>query len=536
MEELVFSPRKLVACGYPPPHMTEGGFNTISQTCKQLQQFAFSSPRGLERASEQNRNSENGALLHCHSSLACLRFVECSSKSSALLTKALPDTMSTPSGQSNANTSQRQGMSAMREKLQRLKASQSGPPSHDSPTWTRMPHSHSSCSPGCSSGCSDSSASATAGSGSAQSSQQKVPQRETHAKQPAKEKAYSAAQQQEADSRKAQRDNRGLWKSSWLFPLDYKLNGPNNLLCSDSAENTSKFICCGSGGNKCMSRKCLHAIKPLHIALYRNELVNSSFDGHGHKEPFLVSKLAPVFDRTTLCFVGGVPVVIPGHAKIEVCATAFAVLSGCTASTWQKVKQKLKGEETVPVPRTATPEVVTLGCQMVRTYISQVIAKAAEQNPAPGASSGGKEAVVHKKSWQSRRNDAELWFRSPDGSTTFPGPFLSMKKFKELWRNEKCLKEKQACSHSKCDICSGIDNQLEKLRGKNTEGAQRRREDLLTLRRNHDAFHMGEREHFDKACLTSIKNPKDMWVIIADGATQRNFGAFQTCKCLCLLF
>ena len=447
--------------------------------------------------------------------------------------------MSTSSGQANANTSKRPSMSAMREKLQRLKASQSGPPSHDSPTWTRMPHSHSGSEPGCSagcSGCSGSSASANAGSGSSQSSQQKDQQRKTHTKQPANEKPYSAAQQQEADSRKEQRDNRGLWKSSWLFPLDYNYLGPNNLLCSQSAENTSKFICCGSGGNLCLAKKCLQAVKPIHIALYRSDLINSSFEGHGHKEPFLVSKLAPVFDITALSFMAGVTVVIPGHAKIQVCATAFAVLSGCTASTWQQVKLKLKGEGAMPVPKTATTEVVTIGCQMVRTYISQVIAKAAEQNPAPGASIGAKEAVVHKRSWQSRRNDAESWFRSPDGSTTFPGPFPSMTKFKELWKNEKCLKEKQACSHSKCDICSRIDSALELLRGKNTEGAQTRRKELLEFRRAHDAFHMGEREHFDKACMTSIKNPKDMWVIIADGATQRNFGAFHTCKRQCRLF
>ena len=76
-----------------------------------------------------------------------------------------------------------------------------------------------------------------------------------------------------------------------------------------------------------------------------------------------------------------------------------------------------------------------------------------------------------------------------------------------------------------------IDNEAaaEVLRACGAE-IEKLRKELVEFRRAHDAFHMGEREHFDKACMTSIKNPKDMWVIIADGATQRNFGAFHTCS------
>ena len=52
---------------------------------------------------------------------------------------------------------------------------------------------------------------------------------------------------------------------------------------------------------------------------------------------------------------------------------------------------------------------------------------------------------------------------------------------KQLWRNEKCLKEKQACSHSKCNICFEIDSALEQLRGNNSDGAKQRRKDLLVV-------------------------------------------------------
>jgi hypothetical protein len=325
--------------------------------------------------------------------------------------------------------------------------------------------------------------------------------------------------------KRQQRNKNGLWKSSWLFPSDPTERGTSqkNMLCILAAQNAAQFICCGR--DYCDSHQCLSCLQAPQILLYRHGLTLNAWEGFGEnsKVRFLASKLQPLWNKNVVDFRGKIQIEIPGLGYIMLCCTAMAVLAGTTQSSWQRVKKFMVTGETV-VPKISSFETEQLGTTLLRTYISEVIARGAEQNPAPGASMPEGEAVVHKQPWRHRRNDAILWFKDAEHSK-FPGQFPGMNAFKRLWKAEQRLKEKQACSHSKCQKCFEIDSELEKLRGLTTEGAKARRKDLLELRQLHDKFQRGERQEFDKACLTAIKYPRDMWTMIVDGATQRNFGA-----------
>ena len=102
-------------------------------------------------------------------------------------------------------------------------------------------------------------------------------------------------------------------------------------------------------------------------------------------------------------------------------------------------------------------------------------------------------------------------------------PAIDQAKFKRLWKDESCLKERKASSHSKCPVCCNLDIEFEKLRGNNTIDAVRRRKLLVKAREEHEQNHLGERSEMDYACLRSIAEPNGIWLIMADAATARNF-------------
>ena len=102
-------------------------------------------------------------------------------------------------------------------------------------------------------------------------------------------------------------------------------------------------------------------------------------------------------------------------------------------------------------------------------------------------------------------------------------PAIDQAKFKKLWNEESCLKERKASSHSKCPVCCNLDNEFEKLRGNNTIEAVRKRKLLVKAREEHEQNHLGERSEMDYACLRSIAEPNGIWLIMADAATARNF-------------
>ena len=85
------------------------------------------------------------------------------------------------------------------------------------------------------------------------------------------------------------------------------------------------------------------------------------------------------------------------------------------------------------------------------------------------------------------------------------------------------LKEKKACSHSKCNICSQIDLKMDEVRGVNTQEATQIREFCRRAQSEHDEMHLGSRTVLDESGLMSFVDPTHVWTILVDAATQRNF-------------
>ena len=83
--------------------------------------------------------------------------------------------------------------------------------------------------------------------------------------------------------------------------------------------------------------------------------------------------------------------------------------------------------------------------------------------------------------------------------------------------------ERKASSHSKCVTCANLAAQEARLAGYSTFEDNQQRRLLDIAKKKHEENHLGERNEMDYACLRSIVCPRDIWVIMADAATQRNF-------------
>ena len=94
---------------------------------------------------------------------------------------------------------------------------------------------------------------------------------------------------------------------------------------------------------------------------------------------------------------------------------------------------------------------------------------------------------------------------------------------KRAWKVETRLKEKKACSHSKCNICSTIDKNMDALRGVNTAAAVRERAWNQRAQTEHEKMHLMPRSEMDQAGFQAFTAPREMWTLLADAATQRNF-------------
>ncbi len=105
-------------------------------------------------------------------------------------------------------------------------------------------------------------------------------------------------------------------------------------------------------------------------------------------------------------------------------------------------------------------------------------------------------------------------------SVRVPG---SKSMLKRVWKLETRLKEKKACSHSKCTLCSVGDKLMDALKGKQGAWVKVERANLQRAAKEHDAQHLGSRAELDKAGTKAFTDPREMWTVLADAATQRNF-------------
>ena len=142
---------------------------------------------------------------------------------------------------------------------------------------------------------------------------------------------------------------------------------------------------------------------------------------------------------------------------------------------------------------------------------------------APGAQRTS-EAVVNKEPMKRRYDAMVAWFGKQEENGTSVPVLPARNKFKMLWRMEKTLHEKTVSTHGKCDMCAQFtDERTKRLGNKSTEVLDYLKE-LDNLEALHILFCEKQRRQLDLAGLTAIKYPTSMWCIIADAATQRNFG------------
>ena len=199
------------------------------------------------------------------------------------------------------------------------------------------------------------------------------------------------------------------------------------------------------------------------------------------------------------------------------------LLVGASPAQGSRVIAMIRSDDQEPPKRPNVPvSLRSLGKQnsldwsVLRQYVASLLNKH-EAAPAPGAHQPGKMTYITKQSWDQKWTAVQTYFKEAE---RVPG---SKSMLKRVWKLEVRLKERRAKTHSKCDTCSDISGQLERLVGCNTDESKRHRTFLFRQAEEHEAYHLGARSVLDEAGLQAIVNPRYIWTIMVDAATQRNF-------------
>jgi len=94
---------------------------------------------------------------------------------------------------------------------------------------------------------------------------------------------------------------------------------------------------------------------------------------------------------------------------------------------------------------------------------------------------------MNKTSWIAKWEACRRHFSA---SVRVPGTKSMLKR---VWKMETRLKERRACSHSKCDICSINDAKIARLVGNNTAEGALERAHLKRAQNEHEEQHLGAR-------------------------------------------
>jgi hypothetical protein len=329
-----------------------------------------------------------------------------------------------------------------------------------------------------------------------------------------------------------QRDCSDLWSSKWAF-AGQEAGSQKDILDRSSMAVAQNFICHGICG--CRIGDCLQVFESMdvmgarqvmasRIALY--QLTGSKITFTAGLGALVRSDLERVYDRTTQQW-NTISVHLNDHTSFHVCPAAYAVLHGVTGNSFKDIRSAItRGEDILAshlmaaVPRDARSavQVYSLDWTTLEAYIRSLL-RANEANPAPGACN--KDQVNFTKStWDSKWDACQAAFRAEDPYARVPG---SKSMLMRVWKKESRIRERKACSHSKCSTCSTIDKRLCELVGNNTPSAKVDRGYLLDARRRHEAVHLGRRRVLDDAGFVSQTDPRSTWTIVIDAATQANF-------------
>ena len=329
-----------------------------------------------------------------------------------------------------------------------------------------------------------------------------------------------------------QRDSSGNWSTSWAFPGSCDARKDAFDICSRSALSiVPSFVC--HGLTDCGVGDCLHTLESADVLTFRQYMLGraAAINAPGLTTPALLARVVEsdlrlAYDCTKEKWK---PVIatLDDHTSVEMCASSYALLSGLTGTAWKNLRARITAGHsagTIVVPKAAQGAKArktehSLDWSLLSGYVRSLLQKW-ESNPAPGAAHQSGQVYIDKRSWKEKWSDCRKVFFEHDPHGRVPG---SQSMLKRVWRLETRLKEKKACSHSKCSTCSKIAAQLQALFGVKGDLADTTRGFLLRARGEHDELHLGRRHQLDDAGFLAYTDPKKMWCLVADAATQANF-------------
>ena len=331
-----------------------------------------------------------------------------------------------------------------------------------------------------------------------------------------------------------QRNCQGLYSRAFFFSSSAPSQGSSYHLSDEerlsrvSLRRATRYVCLGTYG--CRVGDCLSQCQDSDVLRVRQAFMSRRVSNSGKTVPLasvLADDLRRSWNRTTEEWEQLV-VALDEVTSVKCCPSAYALLCGVAPTMFQSVCSQIKlatdvGSASVPsrplshaAAQVAAREQRSEDWCLLRSYVADLI-NAHEANPAPGAHQPGRITHINKSTWKSKWSAAEVYFKN---APRVPG---SKSMLKKVWRLETRLKEKKACSHSKCNICSKIDVNMDNLRGVNTPAAVRDRANNQRAQIEHDKMHLGSRSELDDAGLKAFLNPRNIWTVLADAATQRNF-------------
>ena len=356
-----------------------------------------------------------------------------------------------------------------------------------------------------------------------------------------------------ARCRTEQRDTHCMPLSSYFFP-GQKLFRAKDIFCPDSCRVAPTWICKGVCG--CKLGDCSYALDALDVSIIRHKAMSRTaalVTGPSAEDITLASlfemDIHTLLQRSTATedTWSRINVHVDKDKTVCLCVSAYGAALGVTgasiynavsnvksgtAQSWairSKTLSKASEYRSVTWKGASGRSHEVMDRQFTAEYVCSLIDKH-EMAPAPGAASRHIETHVTKQSWKRRFANMEDYFHGK--GLPCPG---SKSMLKREWKKCLSLKDKQQCSHSKCDICSGIDKKLLDLKGKTDALSMKHRGYLLRAYKDHETMHLAARKVLDDAGLRARENPREIWTIICDAATSRNFAlprfSFRRPKC-----
>ena len=319
-----------------------------------------------------------------------------------------------------------------------------------------------------------------------------------------------------------QRSSQNLYCTSVYFPTSQaraKLTDDDRTARS-SLLAAKGYICEGNYG--CTDGDCMKCFETSDVLSFRQQVMNCRGNaGNLTMNEYLHQQLAQHYNRSDMVW-SKLTVHLDEITSTNICPAAFGLLSGASSSQLQSaaaliMQGHLPTKQSAVLNKMQRNEQRSLHFSLLRAYVAELVNKH-EMNPAPGAYQPDKLTTMNKTTMKAKWAACIKYFADAPNGT--PG---SKSMLRRAWKLETRLKEKRACSHSKCVLCSDLCSRNERLNGVKGEAAKLERTFIHRSMVEHEGKHLASRMELDQAGLQATVDPHHMWTLVADAATQRNF-------------